>query len=548
MVHEKLDQDEQERRALQEYIFNLEEVQERAEELSREHEKLARSEELLMAILSGAQNGITLLQNRIISWCNKGLTDIFGWKREELIGKSTRVLYPSDDAYLKVGNSLYGTSTSGDLKSFECDFVHKEGYRVPCIVTARVLDGNDLSKGVICVFTDITERKKTEEALSESEKRYRMLVENIPAVVFRGYPDGTVGFTDNKIEALTGYTKEHFESQKLSWLDLVFDEDREIAGKCFSDARQSDPYICEYRIADKRGKILWVQSRSQMVCGDNKQWYTSGVLFDISERKNAEDELKEAKEEAEKSNRAKSDFLANMSHELRTPLNHIIGFTELIVDKYLGDLTEVQEEYLRDVLQSSKHLLSLINEVLDLSKIEAGKLELDTTDVDLRNLLRKSAVMVKDKAVKRGLTISTRIEDIPDSIRADERRLKQIMYNLLSNAVKFTPEGGSIHITAKKVFDHNPAAGTPGPAPSAVEIGVSDSGIGIEKKDLGRIFDTFVQVESPLTRKYEGTGLGLSVSMKLVQLHGGRIWAESEKAGKGSAFKFTIPIQPVQTP
>jgi len=161
--------------------------------------------------------------------------------------------------------------------------------------------------------------------------------------------------------------------------------------------------------------------------------------------------LKQTKETAEDANRAKSEFLANMSHELRTPLNHIIGFTELVVDKNFGDLNEVQVEYLTDALDGSKHLLSLINDILDLSKVEAGKLELEPTDVEMKMLLENSLIMIKEKAMKHNIKLSTHIDGIPDTITADERKFKQILYNLLSNAVKFTPDGGEVDLEARMV-------------------------------------------------------------------------------------------------
>jgi signal transduction histidine kinase len=258
-------------------------------------------------------------------------------------------------------------------------------------------------------------------------------------------------------------------------------------------------------------------------------------------------ELKAAKQNAELANMAKSDFLANMSHELRTPLNHIIGFTELVVDKTFGELNPSQEEYLGDVLGSSRHLLSLINDVLDLSKVEAGKLELNPGPVQLKNLLSSSLVMVKEKAMKHGLKVSCRFGKVPEVIEADERKLKQIVYNLLANAVKFTPDGGSILLSAEMANGRDGGCGigedrqaTNG---SAVLISVSDSGIGINPEDLSRIFNPFEQVESSKSRRYQGTGLGLSLVKNLASLHGGRVWADSEGEGRGAVFTLEIPAQ-----
>jgi signal transduction histidine kinase len=257
----------------------------------------------------------------------------------------------------------------------------------------------------------------------------------------------------------------------------------------------------------------------------------------------------------------KSKFLANMSHELRTPLNHIIGFTELIVDQKFGDLNEIQQEYLNDVLQSSNYLLSLINDILDLSVVEAGKLKLEVSDVNIRKLLENSLNMVKEKANKHGITLSLNIDAVLDTFKADERKLKQVIYNLLSNAVKFTPDGGTVSVSAQyvdrivrpgrrngdpenfRVIQKSISTDNPGSSKltKCIEFAVSDNGIGISPEDQKRIFNRFEQADGSLRKKYQGTGLGLSLSKNIVELHGGQIWVESEGDGKGSIFRFVIP-------
>lgn len=263
-------------------------------------------------------------------------------------------------------------------------------------------------------------------------------------------------------------------------------------------------------------------------------------------------ELKTAKKAAEMANLAKSDFLANMSHELRTPLNHIIGFTELVVAKHFGALTDLQEEYLTDVLTSSRHLLSLVNDVLDLAKVEAGKLVLEASLMDLETLLNNSLFMVKEKALKHGLTITTRFDDLPEYIHGDERKIKQIVYNLLSNAVKFTPDGGQVTLTAGLVEKNEELPPgimdsgriQPGSAETNgqwVKISVTDTGIGIDPADLVRIFHPFEQVETSRSRKFQGTGLGLSLVSNLIELHGGKVWADSQGVNNGATVSFVIP-------
>lgn len=264
-------------------------------------------------------------------------------------------------------------------------------------------------------------------------------------------------------------------------------------------------------------------------------------------------EMEVAKRSAELANKAKSDFLANMSHELRTPLNHIIGFTELVFDKNFGDLNDTQEEYLNDVLSSSHHLLSLINDILDLSKVEAGKIELEPSRINLQNLLENSLTMVKEKAIKHGLQMEIDINGIPDVITVDERKIKQIIYNLLSNSVKFTSDGGQIQLTAQMtnsdaLHSRLEASGFSPLSSESVDnnkewvlLSVKDTGIGIKPEELSRIFNPFEQVENFISKKHRGTGLGLTLVKNMVELHGGRIWAESEGLGKGAKFSFVIP-------
>lgn len=234
-------------------------------------------------------------------------------------------------------------------------------------------------------------------------------------------------------------------------------------------------------------------------------------------------------------------------------MNHIIGFTEMIVDKIYGDINETQEEYLNDALTSSKHLLSLINDILDLSKVEAGKLELDIAELDLQLLLENSLTLIKEKAMKHGIQLSADIERAPEIISADERKLKQIVYNLLSNAVKFTPDSGTIRIRANltdcsKINIHGRnssfrfSATDFKPNLDWVQISVQDTGIGLKQEDLCSIFNPFEQVDNSTSRNYQGTGLGLSLTRSLVELHGGKVWAESDGEGYGSTFSFIFPV------
>ena len=232
---------------------------------------------------------------------------------------------------------------------------------------------------------------------------------------------------------------------------------------------------------------------------------------------------------AESANRSKSVFLSNMSHELRTPLNAVIGFSEVLIDQKFGALNDKQKDYLNDILESGKFLLSLINDILDLAKVESGKTELVATRFSLKKLLEHSLIFVKEKALKHNIEILLEITKEVGYICADERKVRQIIFNLLSNAVKFTPDGGKVGINARING-------------SEVEVIIWDTGIGISKEDQNKLFRPFMQLESSLERKYEGTGLGLSLTKELVELHKGRISVESEGKDKGSSFKFSLSI------
>jgi signal transduction histidine kinase len=240
-------------------------------------------------------------------------------------------------------------------------------------------------------------------------------------------------------------------------------------------------------------------------------------------------EIEEKSRQLEAASRHKSEFLANMSHELRTPLNAIIGFSEVLLERMFGEVNEKQVEYLEDILSSGRHLLSLINEILDLSKVEAGRMELELGTFDLPQSLENALTLVRERATKHEITLDLAMDPRLGDFVGDERKIRQVLLNLLSNAVKFTPEGGRVGVAATL-------------EDGAVQIAVSDTGIGIAPEDQEAIFEEFRQVGGDYARKREGTGLGLTLAKKFVELHGGKIWVESE-VGKGSTFTFTLPVK-----
>ena len=242
------------------------------------------------------------------------------------------------------------------------------------------------------------------------------------------------------------------------------------------------------------------------------------------------DELRRLYRELETTSQHKSDFLANMSHELRTPLNAIIGFSQVLRDGMFGEVNPKQADYLDDILSSGQHLLSLINDVLDLSKIEAGQVELQVAPFSLQDALERGVSMVREQATSEGVQVSLHTNGGLDVVSGDERRIRQVIFNLLSNAVKFTPTGGQVDVSARRVD-------------AEMRVAVADNGPGIAAEDLDRIFEEFQQTEAG-ARQREGTGLGLALSKRFVEMHGGRIWCKSE-VGEGSTFEFTLPMRPI---
>jgi two-component system CheB/CheR fusion protein len=296
-----------------------------------------------------------------------------------------------------------------------------------------------------------------------------------------------------------------------------------------------DNYEVEHNFSTIGRRIMLLNARQiKRVWG--KERIILLAIEDITERREIEnglekahEELTELADELKRVARAKSEFLANMSHELRTPLNSINGFSEVLYDETFGPLNEKQKKYVNNVLASGKHLLLLINQILDMAKVEAGRMKLALSNLPMKSLLNDISLLLADMVSKKKVEMLLEIaEDLPN-IEADELRLKEIIYNLLSNAVKFTPEGGKIGIRAKK-------------ADPEIEIVVWDTGVGIAPENMEKIFEGFFRVDTPYSRVTEGTGLGLPLSKKLVELHGGKLSVESDGLNKGTSVRFTLPI------
>ena len=385
------------------------------------------------------------------------------------------------------------------------------------------------SVGRVSAFRDITARKRTEEAVRASEERYRRLFERNLAGVYRATLDGRILDANEACARIFGFSsKEEILSEPIRTL-YPSDADRATFLRLLTEQGSLANYESELRKRD--GRPVWVLENASRTEGRNGESFIEGTLIDITERKKAERDILKAKEAAEMANRAKSEFLANMSHEIRTPMNGILGMTELALQTKLD---EEQQEYLSLVKSSADSLLTVINDILDFSKIEAGKLDLDPIEFNLRESLNETLKTMTLRAYAKGLELVGEVRpEVPDTVIGDPARIRQILLNLLANAVKFTEQG---EIVATAWVEEQDDSGL------MIHFSVRDTGIGIPREKQQLIFEAFSQADSSTTRKYGGTGLGLTISSRLVQMMGGNIWVESE-AGKGSTFHFTVRLE-----
>ncbi|MGB9081290.1 MAG: ATP-binding protein, partial [Desulfuromonadaceae bacterium] len=395
--------------------------------------------------------------------------------------------------------------------------------------------------GYLLIGTDNTARKQIEAEQKQLSQRLRdhqfytrsLFESNIDAIMTTD-PSGIITDVNKQMEVLTDCTRDELIGAPFK--NYFTDPDRaEASIKQVLREKKVTNYELTARTRDGKETVVSINATT-FYDRDRKLQGVFAAARDVTERKRLDQvlqeknvELETARAVAEKTNLTKSDFLANMSHELRTPLNSVIGFSEVLQDQMFGPINEKQQEYVNNILTSGRHLLSLINDILDLSKVESGKMELELSQFLLRETLDASMIMLREKALKGGIEL--RLDLAPETdvrIVADQRKLKQILFNLLSNAVKFTPTAGTIDVSAVRDGDF-------------IEISVADTGIGIREEDIPKLFQTFTQLESVYTKGFEGTGLGLALTRQLVELHGGRIWMES-KFGTGSRFSFTIPL------
>jgi PAS domain S-box-containing protein len=519
----------------------LGQIQLRDEHLGRNREELEEKvalrtaelkehEERTRIILSAAGDGIlTIDGGGAIDSLNPAAEHIFGYASAEVTGKHVGILTPVEHKYqIREFVEKYLKVPVPRASGYRAEVIglHRDGRRIPLELAADefFLHGRQM---FACVLRDITKRKEIEGQLQKLSRA----VEQSPVSIVITSRDGTIEYVNPRFVEMTGFTLDESVGQNPR-IQKTGVHDDDFYKNLWETILAGDLWHGEFFNRKKNGETYWEHTLIAPVRGAKGEiTHFVAIKEDITENRRVAEELRAAKESAEAANRAKSDFLANMSHELRTPLNSVIGFSGILKKEFYGKLNEKQSEYVRYIGESGKHLLGLINDILDLSKVEAGKMKLEAAPVAVTNVIQASVAMMRERALKNDIGLSVEIgPGLEETIEADERKVKQILFNLLSNAVKFTPAGGSVTVAASKEED-------------AVRICVEDTGIGIKAEDMTKLFTEFTQLESTYTKQHEGTGLGLALSKKLVELHGGRIWAESE-AGTGSRFFFTLPSRP----
>ena len=412
----------------------------------------------------------------------------------------------------------------GLVRDYPLKIRHKEGHITPVLYNASVYrDENGEVIGVFAAARDITELKKAEEKIQTLAN----VVESSNDAIITESLDGIITSWNKGAEQVYGYLAEEVLGKSMSILepDNLKGEIKQLSDKIKQGKKVNHHETLRLK---KDGTIVNISvNLSPVFDVSGKLVAISNIAGDITEKKIAENLLHE-KQMAEVANRTKNDFLANMSHELRTPLNSIIGFSDMLYEQAYGELNKRQLRAVGNISNSGKHLLNLINGILDLSKIEANKMELDYREFELATKLDLIRNVLYPIADKKNIKIEIDTDSELTRIRADEDKFTRIMYNLVDNAIKFSYENSVVKIGARKKGD-------------LVEITVKDSGIGIKAEDQHKLFKPFSQVNSFSSKKFQGTGLGLSLVKQIVNLHGGYVWFRSEQ-GEGSTFAFAIPI------
>jgi PAS domain S-box-containing protein len=538
-------------------------------------EALLKAGALQSAIFNSANfSSIATDAKGVIQIFNVGAERMLGYTAAEVMNKITpadisdpqEVIARAKALSVELGTqiapgfeALVFKASRGIEDIYELTYFRKDGSRFPAVVSVTALrDAQDAIIGYLLIGTDNTARKQIEDERMKLDQRLRdqhfynrsLLESNIDALMTTD-PRGILTDVNKQMEELTGCTRDELIGAPFK--NYFTDPSRAEAG---INRVLTEGKVTNYELtARARDGTLTVVSynASTFHDRDRKLQGVFAAARDMTELKVFEQTLQQKNIELEDASRMKSEFLANMSHELRTPLNAIIGFSEVLGDGLMGDMTDQQRGYIGDIFKSGKHLLSLINDILDLSKVDAGKMSLDLEAVQLSPLFANSLSIIRGKAATRHITlVMDETEDL-GSIRADGRKVKQIVYNLLSNAVKFTVDGSRVTLRAARVpraeVGKLSGSGTGRSFPLAeneftefLKISVTDSGIGISPEELEHLFKPFSQIDASLARKFEGTGLGLAMVKLLAELHGGTVAVESV-VSEGTCFTVWLPLR-----
>ncbi|MEI6215608.1 MAG: PAS domain S-box protein, partial [Desulfuromonadales bacterium] len=477
---------------------------------------------------------VTIGPDGRITDTNQATMAITGASREELVGSMFSDYFSDPDAATA---GYQNVLRDGTVRDYPLEITHRDGRLIPVLYNATLFRDSDGNvAGVFAAARDISAQILYKEVLRESEEAYRTVADFTYDWEYWITPDGSMRYTSPSCQLHTGYRAEEFRKEPELMGKITHPDDRELFD-CHLPLDQSGlgggarQHENDFRIITRSGEVRWFAHVCQPVYSSKGKYLGQRASNrDITDRKQIETELLQAKAAAESANRAKSEFLSNMSHEIRTPMNGLLGMTQLLG---MTELSEEQQEYVVALKLSGKNLVSLVNDILDLSKIEAGKITIGTAEFSLRHaidevyLMQKSAIFAKKLAFN--ITID---EEIPRVILGDQLRVKQIIHNLLGNAAKFTKQG-SITIAAEVRERHYGSC--------IIQISVTDTGIGISPEALEKIFNPFVQEDGSTTRQFGGTGLGLTISRHLAELMGGDISVESTH-GAGSSFILKLPF------
>jgi PAS domain S-box-containing protein len=514
-----------------------EELLAQQKELQTQREQLGESEERSRLLLESTAEGIYGNDAEgVIRFVNPAACQMLGYSAAELLGRPAHPTfhhhYPDGRVYPREECPMWVAVTQGKSAHVENECLwRKDGSGLPVEYRATPISKDGVVVGCVVSFTDVTERKASEQRLRDTEQYFRSVLERAPDGLLVVDADGTISMANAQCERLFGYSRDELIGQKVEMLvpDAIRPQHPELRASFHrAPTKRAMGAKSELHARRKDGSLLPVDIGLSPLPGrDGAEIQVAVSVRDITERKQAEVELKAAKSKAEEATRMKSIFLANMSHEIRTPMNAIIGLSHLALKT---PLNAKQRDYIGKVHNAGTSLLAIINDILDFSKIEAGKLDIETTEFRLDDVISSVTTVTGQKATDKGLELLAHVAPgIPQSLLGDPLRLGQILTNLVNNSVKFT-ERGEICVNTE-MLQHTGEK-------CQLKFSVRDTGIGMTEEQAARLFQPFTQADMSTTRKYGGTGLGLTVCRRLVELMGGQIWLDSEP-GVGTTFLFT---------